>query len=57
MSQVAVLREVFRKVYGLEFDPENKDHREMLQSAIYLLDQMGVKVGNYDFYWEDCNNS
>ena len=51
-TQGEVLAAVFEKVYGIKFDAKNPNHRDMLQSAVYLLECMGLNVGDYGFSWK-----
>ena len=46
-----VLKEIYRKVYDEQFDYSNMDHRIKLQKAVYLLENMGLHVGDYSFSW------
>ena len=45
-----VLKELYYKVFGepFEFDP---DHRIRLQKTVYILENLGVHIGNYSFVW------
>lgn len=42
---------IFKMIYGCNFDYSNFDQRMEMQKAIYLLQDMGVPVGNYGFRW------
>lgn len=44
------LKPVFAAVYGREFE-QSFEHRMEMQKAVYLLEEMGVPVGNYGFFW------
>lgn len=46
-----VLKEIYRKVYNEPFVYDNLDNRIKLQKAVYLLENMGVDVGDYSFSW------
>mgnify|MGYP005763443975 CR=1 FL=1 len=46
-----VLKEIYRKVYNEPFVYEELDKRIKLQKAVYLLENMGVHVGDYSFSW------
>lgn len=46
-----VLKEIYRKVYNEPFVYDNLDSRIKLQKAVYLLENMGVDVGDYSFSW------
>lgn len=42
---------VFKKVYDRDFSYSNFDDRLEMQKAVYLLQSMGVPVGDYAFRW------
>ena len=42
---------IFKKIYGSDFDYGNFEHRLEMQKAVYLLQDMGVPVGDYGFRW------
>ena len=42
---------IFKKIYGHEFDYSSFNQRMEMQKAIYLLQDMGVPVGDYGFRW------
>lgn len=46
-----VLKELYRKVYDEPFDYNKLDNRIKLQKAVYLLENIGVHVGDYSFSW------
>ena len=46
-----VLKEIYRKVYNESFVYDNLESRIKLQKAVYLLENMGVDVGDYSFSW------
>lgn len=46
-----VLKEIYRKVYNETFIYSELDHRIKLQKAVYILENMGVHVGDYSFSW------
>lgn len=46
-----VLKEIYRKIYNEPFVYEELDNRIKLQKAVYLLENMGVHVGDYSFSW------
>lgn len=52
ISQQSVLRAVFARVYGREFQAGVMDDRVMMQKAVFLLREFGVSCGNYDFVWD-----
>ncbi len=43
--------QIFRVIYGRDFDGGLFRDRLLMQKAIYLLEQMGVNVNDYGFYW------
>lgn len=46
-----VLKEIYIKIYGKSFVYESLDDRIKLQKAVYVLENMGVHVGDYSFSW------
>lgn len=42
---------IFKDLYGCDFDYGNFEQRLEMQKAIYLLQNMGVPVGDYGFRW------
>lgn len=46
-----VLKELYRKVYDEPFCYDDFNKRIKLQKAVYLLENMGVYVGDYSFTW------
>lgn len=42
---------VYKELYDRDFSYANFDQRMEMQKAIYLLQDMGVPVGNYGFRW------
>lgn len=47
-----VLKELYKKVYDNSFNYDDMDSRIMLQKAVYLIENMGVNVGDYSFSWD-----
>lgn len=45
------LKPLYSFVYGEEFNPQDFEARLKLQKEIYLLQEEGIKVGDYDFLW------
>lgn len=45
------LAPLYRKLYGCDFSYFDCNKRMKMQKAIYLLQDMGVPVGNYAFKW------
>ena len=52
IPQQSVLRAVFARVYGREFQATVMDDRVMMQKAVFLLREFGVSCGPYDFVWD-----
>lgn len=48
----SVLKELYTKVYDEEFNFSDFDSRVKLQKVVYLLENMGVNVGDYSFSWD-----
>lgn len=46
------LKEIYREIYQKPFNYEDFNDRKELQKAIYLLENMGVSVGDYSFSWD-----
>lgn len=46
-----VLKEIYIKVYDEPFVYDNLENRIKLQKAVYLLENMGVHIGDYSFSW------
>ena len=44
-----ILREIYRNVFDEEYNYEKIDNRIKLQKTIYLMDKMGISVGDYSF--------
>ncbi len=42
---------IFKRLYGRDFSYGNFDQRLEMQKAVYLLQDMGVPVGDYGFRW------
>lgn len=47
-----LLNEIYHEIYQDSFSYDNFNKRKMLQKAIYLLENMGVCVGEYSFIWD-----
>ena len=52
LSQAKLISSIYREVFDSEFHVADADQRVMLQKTIYLLMKMGVKCGDYYFYWD-----
>lgn len=46
-----VLNEIYKEIYEEKFNYDELDHRIKLQKAVYLLENMGIHVGDYSFSW------
>ncbi len=46
-----VLNEIYKEIYKEKFNYDKLDHRIKLQKAVYLLENMGIYVGDYSFSW------
>ena len=46
------LKVIYERVYGSPFTYENFENRKKLQKAVYLLENMGVAIGDYSFSWD-----
>ncbi len=46
------LKAIYEKVYGSSFSYGDFESRKKLQKAVYLLENMGVAVGDYSFSWD-----
>ena len=45
------LAPIFNAIYNIRFDKENFKNRLLMQKAIYLLEDLGVTIGDYPFSW------
>ena len=46
-----LLKPVFENIFGKKFQPDVFEDRLEMQKAIYLLQNMGISVGDYRFIW------
>lgn len=46
-----LLKPVFKSVFNREFQPNEFENRLEMQKMVYLLQNMGISVGNYNFLW------
>lgn len=44
-----LLKPVFKSIFGEEFQPNEFESRLEMQKAVYLLQNMGISVGDYKF--------
>lgn len=47
----AILNGLYFEIYNEEFDYGDLSKRIKLQKAVYLLENMGVDIGDYSFSW------
>lgn len=45
------IKPIYRNVYGEAFDYGNFGKRMKMQKCVYLLEQLGLNIGDYDFSW------
>lgn len=45
------LKPVYKQIYGDDFTATSFDKRMEMQKGIYLLQESGITVGDYDFLW------
>ena len=46
-----LLKPVYKQVYGESFKATSFENRMEMQKAIYILQEAGIRVGDYDFLW------
>ena len=46
-----LLKTVFKSIFGEELQPNEFESRLEMQKAVYLLQNMGISVGDYKFIW------
>ena len=46
-----LLKPVYERVYGEKFNASSFEKRMEMQKAIYILQEAGIRVGDYDFLW------
>lgn len=46
-----LLKPVYEQVYGEKFNAFSFEKRMEMQKAIYILQEAGIRVGDYDFLW------
>lgn len=47
-----LLKVIYKRIFGDSFTYSNFDARIKLQKAVYLLENMGVTIGEYSFHWD-----
>lgn len=46
-----LLKAIFKEIYNKDFDYNDLDDRRLMQSTVYLLTDLGLNIGKYDFTW------
>ena len=46
-----LLKPVFKSIFNKEFNASEFEDRLEMQKAVYLLQNMGISVGDYRFLW------
>ena len=46
-----LLKPVYEQIYGEKFNVSSFETRMEMQKAIYILQEAGIRVGDYDFLW------
>lgn len=46
-----LLKPVFKRIFNRDFRPDVFEDRMEMQKAVYLLQNMGISVGDYRFMW------
>lgn len=46
-----LLKPVFKSIFDRDFKPDVFEDRMEMQKAVYLLQNMGISVGDYRFMW------
>ena len=46
-----LLKPVYRSIFGRDFQPDVFEDRLEMQKTVYLLQNMGISVGEYRFMW------
>ena len=57
MEQQDILKAIYKKIFDEDFNPKDKTHRQNLQNAVYILENLGVHVGDYGFSMNDTIRS
>ena len=53
MEQQDIFKAIYKKIFDEDFNPKDKTHRQNLQNAVYILENLGVHVGDYRFSMND----
>ena len=48
-DQQDIIRALYKKIFDEDFNPNDEEHRQNLQNAVYILENLGVHVGEYGF--------
>ena len=46
-----LLRPLYFQIFGSEFCSDNYEDQQKMQNSMYLLQEMGIFVGDYNFFW------
>lgn len=46
-----VLKPIYKEIYGEDFIPSDFSNRMEMQKAVFLMQESGIMVGDYDFLW------
>ena len=46
-----LLAPIYKDVYGEQFSSGNFSDRMKMQKLIYLLQEAGISIGDYNFHW------
>lgn len=46
-----LLKPIYENIFGNVFKPNCFEDRMQMQKSIYLLQELGISVGDYDFKW------
>ncbi len=46
-----LLKPIYEQIYGEKFNAYSFEPRMEMQKAIYILQEAGIRVGDYDFLW------
>ena len=47
-----VLKALYKRIFDEDFNPQNPDHLKNIQNVVYILENLGVHVGDYGFCLE-----
>lgn len=48
-----LLASVYQDVYGEKFTSDDFSKRMKMQKLIYLLQEAGISIGDYNFHWSN----